>query len=300
MSDERWLVTGALGCIGAWTAITLVREGRRRGRVRPRRRRPPPPADRRRRRRSPRSRSPAATSPTSGRSSASLAEHEITHVVHLAALQVPFVPREPRARRPGERDRHGQRLRGGEAARAGERRSPTRARPPSTTAAARSRRARSTASSSWRTRAPPRVYAAEHGVASVGLRPFTVYGPGRDQGMTAGPTLAIAAAVRGEPYRIAFGGRTQLHYAARRRPRLRPGGALGAGRRADVLHRRAGDVDRGLRRTGRPGGPRRRDLVSTTRRCPFPDQLPEPWFDAPLTPLEEGVRETAATLRSVV
>ena len=24
---ERWLVTGALGCIGAWTAITLVREG---------------------------------------------------------------------------------------------------------------------------------------------------------------------------------------------------------------------------------------------------------------------------------
>jgi len=26
---ERWLVTGALGCIGAWTAVTLVREGAR-------------------------------------------------------------------------------------------------------------------------------------------------------------------------------------------------------------------------------------------------------------------------------
>ena len=27
MPDERWLVTGALGCIGAWTCLTLVREG---------------------------------------------------------------------------------------------------------------------------------------------------------------------------------------------------------------------------------------------------------------------------------
>jgi hypothetical protein len=33
---------------------------------------------------------------------------------------------------------------------------------------------------------------------------------------------------------------------------------------------------------------------------PFPDQLPEPWFDAPLIPLEKGVRETAEILRSVV
>jgi hypothetical protein len=33
---------------------------------------------------------------------------------------------------------------------------------------------------------------------------------------------------------------------------------------------------------------------------PFPDQLPEPWFDTALTPLEEGVRETAMILRSVI
>ena len=26
--DERFLVTGALGCIGAWTVANLVREGR--------------------------------------------------------------------------------------------------------------------------------------------------------------------------------------------------------------------------------------------------------------------------------
>ena len=27
MSDERWLITGALGCIGAWCSRQLVREG---------------------------------------------------------------------------------------------------------------------------------------------------------------------------------------------------------------------------------------------------------------------------------
>ena len=27
MSDERFLVTGALGCVGAWTVRALVREG---------------------------------------------------------------------------------------------------------------------------------------------------------------------------------------------------------------------------------------------------------------------------------
>ena len=27
MSDERWLITGALGCIGAWASRQLIREG---------------------------------------------------------------------------------------------------------------------------------------------------------------------------------------------------------------------------------------------------------------------------------
>ena len=33
---------------------------------------------------------------------------------------------------------------------------------------------------------------------------------------------------------------------------------------------------------------------------PFPDELPKPWFDSPLTPLEQGVRETVEAFRSVV
>jgi nucleoside-diphosphate-sugar epimerase len=59
-----------------------------------------------------------------------------------------------------------------------------------------------------------RVYWRDDRVASVGLRPHVVYGPGRDHGMTAGPTLAMVAAVRGERYEIPFGGRAQFQYAA--------------------------------------------------------------------------------------
>jgi len=57
------------------------------------------------------------------------------------------------------------------------------------------------------------VYAAERGLASVGLRPHTVYGPGRDQGLTSAPTFALLAAAAGRPYRLPFGGAYQLQYA---------------------------------------------------------------------------------------
>ena len=40
-----------------------------------------------------------------------------------------------------------------------------------------------------------------------------VYGPGRDQGMTSGPTLAMEAAARGEGFKIGFGGIAQYDYA---------------------------------------------------------------------------------------
>jgi UDP-glucuronate 4-epimerase len=57
------------------------------------------------------------------------------------------------------------------------------------------------------------VYFAENGVSSVGLRPHTVYGIGRDQGVTSAPTTAMLAAVAGAPYRIPYGGACQLQLA---------------------------------------------------------------------------------------
>ena len=51
-----------------------------------------------------------------------------------------------------------------------------------------------------------RIYFAESGISSIGLRPYTVYGIGRDQGMTSAPTSAMQAAARGEAFHIPFGG----------------------------------------------------------------------------------------------
>lgn len=58
-----------------------------------------------------------------------------------------------------------------------------------------------------------RIYFQDHGIVSVGLRPWTVYGVGRDLGMTSEPTKAIKAAVLGRPYAITFGGVTDFQYA---------------------------------------------------------------------------------------
>lgn len=51
-----------------------------------------------------------------------------------------------------------------------------------------------------------KVYHVEHGLASVGLRPNVVYGPGREVGETAFVSQAMAAAARGEAFEMPFCG----------------------------------------------------------------------------------------------
>ncbi|MDR2070944.1 MAG: SDR family oxidoreductase, partial [Treponema sp.] len=58
-----------------------------------------------------------------------------------------------------------------------------------------------------------KVYYEEAGISSIALRPFVVYGPLRDQGMTSTPTSAVKAAVRGEAYEISYGGTAEFQYA---------------------------------------------------------------------------------------
>lgn len=55
-----------------------------------------------------------------------------------------------------------------------------------------------------------RIHHLDRGVSSVGLRPLTVYGVGRDFGMTSGPTTALKAALLGRPYEIGFTGPTDF------------------------------------------------------------------------------------------
>lgn len=51
-----------------------------------------------------------------------------------------------------------------------------------------------------------KIYWQDYKVRSVGVRPAFVYGPGRDVGMTSTPTKAMLAAAAGRPYHISFGG----------------------------------------------------------------------------------------------
>lgn len=57
-----------------------------------------------------------------------------------------------------------------------------------------------------------RAYLADHGIGSVGLRPFIVYGSGREVGLSSGPSLACRAAARGESYTIPFTDASGLVY----------------------------------------------------------------------------------------
>ncbi len=143
-----------------------------------------------------------------------------------------------------------------------------------------------------------RVYARDDGVRSIGLRPFCVYGPGRDQGMTSTPTQAMLAAVRGEPYRISFGGRTQFHYApdvARafiEASRTRVEGAAVYGLGGPAVH--MSEVVAAIE----AAAPEAAGTISFEDvALPFPEQLSGETFGTPMTPLADGVRETIELFR---
>src|SRR5437588_4873536 len=57
-----------------------------------------------------------------------------------------------------------------------------------------------------------RIYFQDHGLSSIGLRPWTVYGVGRDFGMTSEPTKAIKSLELGRPYHITYGGWQDLQF----------------------------------------------------------------------------------------
>jgi nucleoside-diphosphate-sugar epimerase len=57
-----------------------------------------------------------------------------------------------------------------------------------------------------------RIYYQDHGVSSIGLRPWTVFGVGRDFGMTSEPTKAIKSLALNRPYHITYGGWQDLQF----------------------------------------------------------------------------------------
>src|SRR4029077_17228945 len=57
-----------------------------------------------------------------------------------------------------------------------------------------------------------RIYFQDHGISSIGLRPWTVYGVGRDFGMTSEPTKAIKSVALNRAYHITYGGWQDLQF----------------------------------------------------------------------------------------
>ena len=146
------------------------------------------------------------------------------------------------------------------------------------------------------------VYASEHGLSSVGLRPHTVYGPGRDQGLTSQPTAAIFSAVRSEPYSVEYGGVLDFQYApdvarlfiAAARVQLPEPGAPVLNLRGHVA-----TVSDFLGRVRRIAG--FEDLDAGTEPLPFPHAaspagLAELLGDVTPTPLDDAIAETARIL----
>lgn len=218
---ERFLVTGALGCIGAWTIKLLLAEGAEvvgydLG-AEPRRLREIA--------------SEAEIAPLTllqgdiadkQALERLLDEREITNVVHLAALQIPFCREDPAL---GALVNVVGTVNVFEAVK---RRRDRLAAPVVYASSAACYGAVDTAAETdeealahpsthygvykQANEGGARIYWQDEGVPSVGLRPYNVYGPARDQGVTAAPTIAIEAALRGEAYRIPYGGRLLFNY----------------------------------------------------------------------------------------
>ena len=148
-----------------------------------------------------------------------------------------------------------------------------------------------------------RSYLADHAIGSVGLRPFVVYGAGREVGLSSGPSLACRAAVRGEAYTIPFSGRTGLVYvddvvrafAAALAPRQ-------AGAHVFDVPGVITSIDELIAEIRRQVPAAR--LSASGPPLPVAADIAAPDFgavlgDLPVTPLAEGVAATLATCRAL-
>ena len=151
-----------------------------------------------------------------------------------------------------------------------------------------------------------RVYHADTGLSSAGLRPLTVYGVARDQGLTSDLTRALKATVLGLPFTIRFGGSTDALYVADAAGAfIACADRAPAGAQVFNLHGESVEVLRfvELIEANLEGDERCRVTIEGP---PLPiasnmndDSIQRLVGDLPSTPLETGVRETMARFREL-
>src|SRR5688572_7396714 len=143
-----------------------------------------------------------------------------------------------------------------------------------------------------------RIYWEEHGIASSGFRPHSVYGPGRDFGVTADPTLAMKAAVLGRPFEIRWGGVADFIYTQDvANALLAASRATLDGARAYNLHGASAKIAEVVSLIERAWPAARGHITHVEQPLPFPAALDDTRFQKDLGPvaataLEDGVRRT--------
>ncbi len=154
-----------------------------------------------------------------------------------------------------------------------------------------------------------RIYWQDDSVRSVGLRPLTVYGVGRDQGLTSGPTTAMRALVRGEATTIAFSGSTDFLYVADCAAAFLA--CVDAGRSGATVYNLAGHsttvqafVDIVMQVAEELGIDARDKIKIAGNALPIPGAIDASAFErdypeVPRTTLEDGIRETLMRFRAL-
>ena len=308
---NTWMVTGSMGCIGAWAVAELVRAGERvvsfdlsENRQRLHLVIDPDEVE-------------GVTFVKGNLTDTeavkrTVADHGVTRIVHLAALQVPFCKADPvmgsrvnvtgtvnvfeAARSAGvERIAYASSIAvyGPPDAYDDEVLPPGSPYDPRTLYGVYKRANEGIA----------RMYAQDYGVSSVALRPYTVYGLGRDQGLTSEPTKAMLLAAAGRDAEITFGGRMQFHHArdvAKAFLQAADGDAEGAhGFDLGGPVHAVADVGRMIEEVA--------DVAVTVADAPlpFPDGVDEGDLESVLpgwerTPLRKGVQETIEAFRQLL
>ncbi len=151
-----------------------------------------------------------------------------------------------------------------------------------------------------------RVYWWDHQISSIGLRPYVVYGPGRDQGMTSGPTWAMLAAAAGKPFRISYGGICGLNYVDDvARTFIRATQISQAGAEVYNVSGQVADMA-DIVETILTVVPEARGQISfTPTHLPLPDGMQDTGLkasmpDLPDTALEAGIRQTITLFRQAL
>ncbi|MEP7270972.1 MAG: NAD-dependent epimerase/dehydratase [Acidobacteriota bacterium] len=143
-----------------------------------------------------------------------------------------------------------------------------------------------------------RVFFMDNGLRSIGLRPLTVYGVGRDFGVTSDPTKAMKAAVVGRPFHIRFGGKTDFLYASDAADAfIRATRSTLDGAHVFNLHGQTAAISSIVEEIERVRPTAKGTITHASNSLPIPEELSDAAIrsalgDLPSTPLRIGIKET--------